>query len=60
MSDFEASSHFEKTIKSSLMLFDLYENAGIQDDEIKHCFDSFVIDNHLNQRLNDFQQWRGK
>ncbi len=58
MGDFEASVHFSQTIKNSLFLFNLYENVGIDDQEIKHCFDNFVIENHLDNRLNDFQQWQ--
>jgi plasmid replication initiation protein len=58
MGDFEDSVHFAQTIKNSLFLLDLYENIGIEDEEIKHCFDNFVIENHLDQGLNNFQQWQ--
>jgi hypothetical protein len=59
--EFEASELFEKRIKSWLMLFNLYKNPhGMDDPDIKNCFHTFIIDQHLDKTLNNFAKWKEK
>ncbi len=61
--DFEASALFEKYIKSSLILYTLYnmpEGVGMNDPDIKNVFHAFVIDRHLDATLNNFATWKEK
>jgi len=59
--DFEASELFEKHIKSWLVLFDLYKTPhGMEDPDIKNCFNAFIIERHLDERLNSFVRWKKK
>ena len=53
--DFEASALFGKYIKSSPMLFTLYNTP-----DIKNVFHAFVIDQHLDKTLNHFATWKKK
>lgn len=59
--DFEASELFKKCIKSSPMLFSLYntpDGVGMKDHEIKNYFNTFIIDQHLDKSLNNFTKWQ--
>ncbi len=58
--DFEASTLFGAHIKTSPVLFDLYQNYGMEDHAIKNCFNAFIIDKYLDKMLNDFPQWKEK
>ena len=60
MRQFEASDLFKQTIKKDLLLNNLYQSTGIDDDEIKNHFNTFIISTHLDPSLNDFQAWQEK
>ena len=61
--DFEASEIFKERVESWPMLFTLYhspDGAGMEDRDIKKFFNSFIIDQNLDQTLNDFTKWQEK
>lgn len=56
--DFEASDIFKRHIKPLLVLHHLYQQSGLQDDDIKMYFNVFVIDRYIDKTLNDFELWK--
>ena len=58
--DFEASEIFKQHIKPLLVLHDLYQHSGLQDDDIKMYFNIFIVDRYLDKTLNNFEQWKEK
>jgi plasmid replication initiation protein len=59
--DFEASEIFEQRITSWQMLVDIYNSSkevGLKDRDIKKAFHTFIIDQHLDKRLNNFSRWK--
>ena len=60
MRQFEASDGFKQIIEKDLLLNNLYQSTGIDDDEIRHHFNTFIISTHLDPSLNDFQAWQAQ
>jgi hypothetical protein len=38
----------------------LTSTHGMDDPDIKNCFHTFIIDQHLDKTLNNFAKWKEK